>query len=90
MSKVIKEISCITGTYTNAQGQQKNRYQRIGSIIDTRNGEMLKIDVIPLKEGGWDGWAYINDPKPKDDQQPRHAAPARSMNDLDDDIPDFN
>jgi hypothetical protein len=24
---------------------------------------MLKIDVIPLREGGWDGWAYMNDPK---------------------------
>jgi hypothetical protein len=64
MSKVKKEITAIVGQYTNAQGQQKNRYQRIGSIIDTRNGEMLKLDVIPLKENGWDGWAYLNDPKP--------------------------
>jgi len=64
MSKVKKEITAIVGQYTNAQGQQKNRYQRIGSIIDTRNGEMLKLDVIPLKENGWDGWAYLNDPRP--------------------------
>ena len=35
-------------------------------IIDTKNGEMLKIDNLPLKEGGWDGWCYINDPRPKD------------------------
>ena len=35
-------------------------------IIDTKNGEMLKIDNVPLKEGGWDGWCYINDPRPKD------------------------
>lgn len=66
MSKVVKEISCVVGQYTNAAGQQKNRYQRIGSIINTRNGEMLKLDVIPLREGGWDGWAYLNDPKPRD------------------------
>lgn len=66
MSKVKKEISTVVGQYTNAQGQQKNRYQRIGSIIETRNGEMLKLDVIPLKEGGWDGWAYLNDPKSKE------------------------
>jgi len=64
MSKVKKEITAIVGQYTNKEGQQKNRYQRIGSIIDTRNGEMLKLDVIPLKENGWDGWAYLNDPKP--------------------------
>jgi hypothetical protein len=57
MSKVKKEVTAIVGQYTNAQGQQKNRYQRIGSIIDTRNGEMLKLDVIPLKANGWDGWA---------------------------------
>ena len=71
MSKVVKEITCIVGQYTNADGQQKNRYQRIGSVINTKNGPMLKLDVLPLKEGGWDGWAYINDPKPdRDDDQP--------------------
>ena len=70
MSKVVKEISCVVGQYTNAAGQQKNRYQRIGSIINTRNGEMLKLDVIPLREGGWDGWAYLNDPKPRDEDVP--------------------
>lgn len=66
MAKLLKELSVITGTYKNSQGQEKNRYTRIGSIIDTKNGEMLKIDVTPVMEGGWNGWAYINDPKPKD------------------------
>ena len=84
MSKVVKEISCIVGTYVNKDGQQKNRYQRIGSIIDTKNGEMLKIDVIPLKEGGWDGWCYINDPRPRDDQPQRQQSGG-----FDDDLPNF-
>jgi hypothetical protein len=66
MSKILKEISVIQGTYVNKEGQQKNRYQTIGSIIDTKNGDMLKLDVLPLVKGGWDGWAYINDPKPRD------------------------
>lgn len=89
MSKVVKEISCIVGQYTNAQGEQKNRYQRIGSVINTKNGEMLKIDVIPLREGGWDGWAYMNDPKPKEDHQaPQQRSAPSSFSD--DDIPDFN
>jgi hypothetical protein len=66
MSKVSKEISCIVGEYTNGQGEKKKRYQRIGSVIETKNGPMLKLDVIPLREGGWDGWAYMNDPKPQD------------------------
>ena len=77
---ITKEISCVVGTYTNAQGQQKNRYQRIGSIIQTQRGEMLKLDVIPLKEGGWDGWAYLNEPKPKEQYQ---GLPK----DIDDDLP---
>ena len=92
MAKLINEITVITGTYTNAQNQQKNRYQRIGSIIDTKNGPMLKIDVIPLKEGGWDGWAYINEPKPKDDQQPqqhRQASQGSGFDDMNDDLPNF-
>jgi hypothetical protein len=74
MSKVSKEISCITGEYTNAAGERKKRYQRIGSIIETKNGPMLKLDVIPLREGGWDGWAYINDPRPQEERQERKSA----------------
>lgn len=66
MSKVLNEVVAVTGFYKNKEGTEKKRYQKIGSIIDTKNGPMLKMDVIPLREGGWDGWAYINDPKPRD------------------------
>jgi hypothetical protein len=79
MSKIVKELTCIVGTYTNAKGESKNRYQKVGSIIETRNGEMLKLDVIPLKDGGWDGWAFINEAKPKESKQ--------SIQDMDNDIP---
>ena len=90
MAKLINEITVITGTYNNAQGQQKNRYQRIGSIIETRNGPMLKIDVIPLKEGGWDGWAYINEPRERDEQPQQRRAPQGSgFDDMNDDLPNF-
>ncbi len=93
MAKLINEITVITGTYTNSQGQQKNRYQRIGSIIDTKNGPMLKIDVIPLKEGGWDGWAYINEPREREDQpqrqQSRQAPQDSGFDDMNDDLPNF-
>ena len=84
MAKIIKEISCVVGEYRAADGQQKKRYQRIGSIIDTKNGAMLKIDVIPLREGGWDGWAYINDPRLQEvKDQPRRMP----MHDDESDIP---
>lgn len=92
MSKVLKEIKVITGTYKNKNGEQKNRYSRIGSIIDTSKGPMLKIDSIPLKEGGWDGWAYLNDPMPQDDggvpnPHPQVRRSAANFDNMDDDIP---
>ena len=92
MSKLLKEISVITGSYTNAEGMKKNRYTRIGSIIETSNGPMLKLDTIPLKEGGWDGWGYLNDPKPRDDggvpnPRPQAKRPAANFDNMDDSIP---
>ena len=84
MSKVLKEISTTVGEYKNAAGEVKKRYLRIGSIIETRNGAMLKLDTIPLKEGGWDGWAYINDPKKNEEER----KPVRQAPDIDDsDLP---
>lgn len=66
MAKTLKEISVTVGKYTDKMGQEKSRYKTIGAIVETRNGQMLKLDSIPLVDGGWNGWAYINDPRPKD------------------------
>lgn len=63
MGKVLKELKVITGSYTDKNGMKKNRYIVIGSIVDTKTGPMLKLDTMPIKEGGWSGWAYINDPE---------------------------
>ena len=87
---VIKEITAVVGQYVNKEGKTKNRYQRIGSIIDSKNGWLLKLDNIPLKEGGWDGWAYINEPRERDDQPQRRQAPQGSgFDDMNDDLPNF-
>jgi hypothetical protein len=40
-------------------------YKTIGRVLSTKNGPMLKLDVIPL---GWDGWAYISEPQQKEQQ----------------------
>jgi hypothetical protein len=66
MSKTIYEIQVITGKYVNKDGANKNRYQKIGSVIETKNGPMLKLDSVPLLDGGWNGWAYLNTPKPQE------------------------
>ena len=67
MSKLY-EITIVSGKYTNKDGQEKSRYQTIGSVIETKNGPMLKLDTLPLTDaGGWNGWAFLNTPKPKED-----------------------
>jgi hypothetical protein len=88
MSKVLKEIKVISGNYTNKDGQQKNRYQKIGSVIETKNGPMMKIDVIPIVAGGWDGWAYMNDPIETPYSAPQGGRPmGRGVSAHDDDVP---
>lgn len=69
MSKLVYEITASVGKYTNQAGEQKNRYQRIGSVIETKNGLMMKLDQMPVFEGGWSGWAYLNAPKPQDNSK---------------------
>jgi hypothetical protein len=58
----IYEVTVRAGTYQK-DGQEKVRYQRIGSVIETKKGPMLKLDQMPLVEGGWEGWAYLFTPK---------------------------
>lgn len=85
MSKLY-DVVAITGKYTDREGNEKNRYLNIGAVIQTKNGQMLKLEAVPV---GWDGWCYLNEPKPRDEQPQRRAVPAKSssFDDLDDDIP---
>jgi len=72
----IYEVTVKAGTYQK-DGQEKVRYQRIGSVIETKKGPMLKLDQMPLVEGGWEGWAYLFTPKEGDQK----FAPAKQSND---------
>ena len=58
----IYEVTVRAGTYQK-DGQEKVRYQRIGSVIETKKGPMLKLDQVPLVEGGWEGWAFLFSPR---------------------------
>lgn len=55
-----KEVRAKTGEDRDG----KAFYKTIGRVMETKAGPMLKLDAIPL---GWDGWAYISDPKPRED-----------------------
>jgi hypothetical protein len=75
MSKFKYEVTVTGGKYMK-DGVEKTKYYRIGSVIETKNGLMLKLDNVPILEGGWSGWAYLNEPRDKDEQknntQPEH------------------
>lgn len=73
---IIYEVTVRAGTYQK-DGQEKVRYQRIGSVIETKKGPMLKLDQVPLVEGGWAGWAYLFTPKEGDQK----FAPAKHSDD---------
>lgn len=67
------EVTAIIGKYTDKNGDEKNRYLTIGAIINTRAGLLLKLDAIPTN---WEGFAYLNEPKARDEQPTRAARPA--------------
>ena len=65
------DVTAVLGEYVNAQGETKKKYQKIGALINSKHGPMLKLDLVPLE---WTGYAYINEPydkeKPKADPRP--------------------
>lgn len=61
------DVVAVIGKYTDAEGKEKNRYLTIGSVLETKHGDQLKLDSVPL---GWNGWAYLNEPRARDEQKP--------------------
>ena len=58
------EVIATTGTYTNNNGEEKKRWQKIGVVMQSPKGLTLKMEAVPV---GWDGWATLAEPKPRDD-----------------------
>jgi hypothetical protein len=83
---ITKEIRAITGTYTDREGNEKKSYATIGRIMTTnKGGEMIKLDTVPVN---WDGWAYLQDPKPREAKEGGKANGYQPGNDApEDDIP---
>lgn len=90
MSKIY-DVVAITGTYTDATGRERNRYATLGAVIESRNGLLLKLDLLPIN---WNGTAFLNTPRPRDGQPsesprraPERAPDAPAGGDFTDDIP---
>ena len=67
--KKYKNIVVITGTYINKDGAEKKRYQTIGSLFEDGENFKIKLDTIPLADGGWTGWANCYDLEEKANKQ---------------------
>ena len=80
--KRIKEITVITGTYKDKNGQEKKRYQTIGNLFEDGEYLKIKIDVIPLVKGGWEGWANCYDIEDRSDKPQKSG-----FDDMDQNIP---
>jgi len=75
---IIYEVTVRAGTYQK-DGQEKVRYQRIGDVIETKKGPMLKLHSIPIAEG-WTGWCYLFSPK---DDTPKQQSKSTEFDDVD-------
>jgi len=69
------EVSAKTGEYQDKEGNTKARYTQMGVVIEGPRGLSLKLESIPVN---WDGWAYLNTPKPKE----VYAAKAKNTDDV--------
>lgn len=61
---IVYEVIATTGTYTNKNGEEKKRWQKIGVVMQGNKGLTLKMESVPV---GWDGWATLAEPRRKDD-----------------------
>ena len=75
------DVIAVVGEYTNAQGQTKKRYIKVGSAWDKgQQGISIKLDSIP-SGNEWDGWLTARPPFEKQEK------PSQRPVDFDADIP---
>ena len=86
MAKVKWEVVAVTGKYKTSDGQEKSRFAKIGVVMETDKGLRLKMEMVPL---GWDGWAMLSEPKPKQQAASAQTKDGRrnTFDDMNDDIP---
>lgn len=80
-----------TGSYTDSDGNPKNRWLKIGSRFQRDDGsEAIKLDCLPTGLPEWTGWVSVYPIKPKGEgngygqAQPRPASqPASAWEDED-------
>jgi hypothetical protein len=88
------DIAVKTGSYQDSQGQTKNRYQNIGTMMQGDNGPYLLLDplinlaAVPREQGKDRVICSLLEPRDNAQQAPApRQAPQRQQPAMDDDIP---
>ena len=86
-----KRAVAVVGKYTDRSGQEKKRYQNVGTLFKYDDGGFaLKLDCVPVGEG-WNGFVSFYDIEERagDDRasNTQRRSPQAAAPDLDDEIP---
>lgn len=90
---IVKELSVVTRTYTDKQGNEKKVWKTIGAIHTSSKGSeyivldpLINLAAIPRKDGDDRVFVSMFDPKEK---QPQSKGQGRSgpISDFNDDVP---
>lgn len=53
MARKIGDLVAPNGSYQTKDGQQKTRWLKCGSLLQTDKGMRVKLDSIPIQSDGW-------------------------------------
>jgi len=86
--KQFKKVVATVGKYTDANGQEKNRYVTVGrAFIRDDKSVSIKVDSMPVGPE-FSGWLNLYDlDEDRQGQAPARAAPAPAPAPVDDDLP---
>ena len=72
--KKIADLAASAGEYKDAQGNEKKRWVRVGTLFqDEQDGrQAIKLDAVPV--GEWSGWLSVFKDYGKQGQQPQQGS----------------
>lgn len=57
------DLVASVGKYTDNQGQEKTRFQKIGAAFTREDGSLcIKLEALPISQE-WNGWANLYEPR---------------------------
>jgi hypothetical protein len=82
------DVCTITGKYNDQQGNEKNRYLKVGAWFDNEGRISVKLEAIPLPDPNGAVWLSLflrkdddqQQPAPQQQQQQQRQAPPPQQN----------